>query len=280
VVLDKNITLTFSGSTTLSGSLELRSGALNAPAGSLNLGGSFRRSGGTFNHNNGMLVFNGATTQNLSLSLATAFYDLSVGAGTILVETDSGDFANVIHQLTNLGTIRKNLAIAGTGAYDFGLASGSLQVNTPGSLSSLQVDHIDTDHPNASGVHLQTGHYWVLTANSGASGFSASLTLPVSFTPATDGSDKLCRYTGAAGDPHPFDCGTAGENSGNPAAMTITRSNVTAFSSWTAGDNSSPTAVTVEEFGAGRSVMPYLLFALGLLAACVVAVTKKLRMAN
>lgn len=267
VVLSKNVTVIVDGDITLNGSLTLQAGSFTAPAGTLTLAGDFSRSGGSFNPNGGTLVFSGAAVHSLSLGLATTFHNLTVASGATLVETQAANNATVSGVLTNQGTIRKSLSISGSGGYDFGLAQAAVQVNTVGTLTSLQVERIDQNHPNAGSTHLQTGKYWNLTPNSGAAGFNTSLTLTVGFTPATDGSDKLCRYTGQAGDPYPFECGQTAENSADAATRRITRTNVTGFSSWTAGKGIAPTQIELSDMAARPAADQYLWLLPGLAVA-------------
>jgi hypothetical protein len=101
-----------------------------------------------------------------------------------------------------------------------------------GTLTSLRIDRIDADHPQAT-AGIETGKYWGITPNYGADSFEVSLTLPHYDTP--DHLDKLCRYTGTA-----WDCAMS---SFDPVNQTITRDGVTAFSDWATGDNVGPTLI-------------------------------------
>jgi hypothetical protein len=94
----------------------LDGGTLNCPSGgTINVARDFTYNSGTFNLNNCTVQFNGATTQNLTLNAALTFHHLSVGNGTILVETVAADNATLSGTLTNNGTIRKNKAVSGMG---------------------------------------------------------------------------------------------------------------------------------------------------------------------
>jgi hypothetical protein len=118
--------------------------------------------------------------------------------------------------------------------YNFTKQSGvSIQVDTPGNLACLYVDEMGSDHAHATSG-IQTGRYWLIRGLqndkiSPASGFSLTLTLPVSMTP--DSKDKVCRYTGSA---QTWDCGLTDFDAG---AKTITRSGITALSDWAVGND-------------------------------------------
>jgi hypothetical protein len=247
--VDKAITVQVQGAISLSGTLDLLLGTFNAPAANMDVGGDFiRRSASTFNANGGTITFNGGVLQNLTLDSATTFNNLVVGSGSTLVETNPTDNTSVAGTMTNNGTIRKSQSISGAATYTFGLLGSTIVVNNDGSgsLTSIQIDSIDQNQPNATYANVQTGRYWDITANGGAAGFNVDMTMPVTFVPAVDGTDKLCRYTGTG--TYPFECGLQTENSGDAGAQTLTRQNITQFSSWTAGTSISPTAVTLQQF--------------------------------
>ena len=115
------------------------------------------------------------------------------------------------------------------GVYTLGQAV--IQVDTPGTLTSLTVVHTIGDHPGRTGDWsvngVGWGQYWSFTPNTGASGFSVTLTLPADFVP--DADDTLCRYIGSG-----WDCAAS---SFDPVNQTITRSGVTGFSDWAIGHN-------------------------------------------
>ena len=199
VTLDKNATLNFTGNSdvALDGSLAIRAGTFNTPAVyPLALGGNFTHGGGTFVHNDGTVVFDGSGVQNLASSAATAFHNLTVGNGVTLVETFAADNVTVGGTLTNNGVIRKTQDIGGAGLASFGLTGVQMDVAASGTLTSLQVERVDSNHPNAT-AGIRTGRYWTLTPNSGAGGYTVDLTLP------HDGlaDPTACRYVG----PH-WDC--------------------------------------------------------------------------
>ena len=189
----------------------------------ITVGGNFTNAG-TFTHNNHGVTFDGGTVQNLSLQVMTWFYDLTVSAGTTLVETETDDNAIVENTLANLGVLRKSQAVAGLTQYYFGLAgrynSADLELDitslTGGDpLTAVQVDRRDTNPPNPPGTNV-TGLYWVITPT--GSDFVANLTLP-----HQGWDDPLaCRYTGSGWD--------AVQTSFTP--NTVVRAGVTQLSPW------------------------------------------------
>ena len=135
-------------------------------------------------------------------------------------------------------------AVSGPGTYTFGPTLVKVQVtDTGGCLTGLGVQQTDGNHPQA-GASLQTGRYWGITPAGCATGYTADLTLPTSFTP--DASSVACYYTGSQ-----WDCGASGFDAPNKF---VTRSGVTHFSDWVAGQ-SSPTAITLRDARAVREPM-------------------------
>jgi phosphodiesterase/alkaline phosphatase D-like protein len=167
----------------------------------ISVAGDFTNNG-TFTANGHAVTFDGGLAQNLTLSTVTSFYDLVVGPGTLLIETETLDNAVISHTLTNLGTIRKTQPVTAADDYYFGLAGKfndadlAIQVTTLGSLSSLQVDRVDSDHPNAldsSVIQAGQGRYWKITGV--GSNYLTNLTLPHNaFSP---GRIRVCRFAGA-----------------------------------------------------------------------------------
>ncbi|MEK7873823.1 MAG: choice-of-anchor Q domain-containing protein, partial [Chloroflexota bacterium] len=166
-------TVTFTGTTTISGSVATTfnnitidvGGTLTAHSGTTNIAGSFTNSG-AFNHNNGTVAFTSGATQNLTANQSTQFKNLTVSAGTTLVETVSADNVTVSGTLTNNGIIHKSQALVGLGGKTFGLTGVSMNVATMGSLSNLQVDRVDSNYakvPVAPNTGLQTGRNWTVT---------------------------------------------------------------------------------------------------------------------
>lgn len=181
---------------------------------------------GLFTSNGHAVTFDGATVQALGCPVPTQFSDLAVSVGTTLVETEAANNVSVQGALTNAGTIRKTLAVSGTGMKIFGLTRAKIDVITQGSLVSLQVDRIDRDHPQATGdpggYGTRSGVYWTIT--SAGSGYTVTPYLPHSLG-AYHSDAEICRWAGAA-----WDCGRSGSDTGF-----VWRAGVTELSDWTLG---------------------------------------------
>ncbi len=184
--------------------------------------GTFLRNpvGSAFVPGKGRIVFAGGTEQNLTLQRATEFFYLEVSPGTTLIETESTDHATVSGFLRNRGTIRKTRDIPAGGSVSFGLTDIELNIVDAGSLTSLQVDRIYSDHPGSADPTMPD-FYWQLTPTGG--GATADVTLYHCYQPDTEA--LLCRWTGAS-----WDCGNDFSTQ-----MSITRTNVTQFGDWSAG---------------------------------------------
>jgi hypothetical protein len=141
------------------------------------------------------ITFDGGVEQNLSLLGATVFDNLTVAAGTTLIETDSNDNAVVSGTLVNHGVIRKTQSVAANSDYYFGLAGDSgaglvIDITSRAGadpLTAIRVDRVDSTPPHAPGTNV-TGIYWTLTAT--GSGFTATLILPQ----AGLANPQVCRY--------------------------------------------------------------------------------------
>jgi PKD repeat protein len=225
-------TLTQSGGT-LHINAPLTTGTFNQSSGSVNLGtsnlivsGPFSRSGGTFNAQSGAVIFAAPVSQTLTLNVTTNFYDVVVNSGTLVVETVAANNGHINGTLTNQGVIRKTQAIGGSGNVGFGLTGVTLNVTDQGSLSSVQVDRVGGNHPQADN-QTATGQYWQMTPEGG--GYTVDLTLPHSLV---DHEDALaCRYTGSD-----WDCGRS-----SSTATTVTRAGVDQLSDdWAVGSSSAP----------------------------------------
>ncbi len=183
----------------------------------LTITGEFRRTGGEFQvHNNSAVWFDGDQVL-LNLDLATAFHHLGVVTDTLLIEVNPVDHAVVNGDLTNLGVIRKVQSVGGAGNLTFGLTGAAISVAVPGTLTELQVDRYDANHPNAN-EQTSTGRYWQITP-SGA-GYTVHLTLPHSYI--NHQAVMACRY--AASD---WDC----ERSSSTLTA-VTRNDITQLSDW------------------------------------------------
>jgi hypothetical protein len=156
-------------------------------------------------------------------------------------------------QLSDADTISK--AVVSGNTYTFGPTFARVEVVNANCLTALSIQRVDANHPNAT-AGIETGRYWAITPTGCDSGFDLTLTLPTSF--ASDGSDKLCRYTGAG-----WDCGAAGEHSAitdGPTGMPngVVRQGVTELSDWAVGDDVGPTAVTLHHLTASHIDPPWM----------------------
>ena len=166
------------------------------------------------------ITFDGGIEQHLTLDNLVQFDDLTVTAGTTLIETESGDSVRVNGTLLNLGVIRKTQAVTGVDSYYFGLAGSSgagLELDVTAlsgadPLTAVQADRVDANPTNAPGTNT-TGIYWTITPT--GSDFTATLILP------HDGLDapQVCRHTGT---------GWSAAHSSS-TADTVTREGLTAF---------------------------------------------------
>ena len=178
------------------------------------------------------ITFDGGTEQNLSLLGATVFYNLTVAAGTTLIETDPNDNAVVTGTLVNHGVLRKTQPVTVTGEYIFGLAgllvgdtSDWLSIIVSGltggsPLTAIQVDCIYANHPQALGTNT-TDIYWTITPV--GSDFVADLVLPHANLP----EPQIGRYRAGA-----WDWGNSGFD-----PVTISRTDLTAFGDFAVFNN-------------------------------------------
>ena len=170
----------------------------------------------SFLDDSGTVIFDGTGVQTLSITGGLGFYNIIVGQNSILTTASHAGYSGV---MTNNGWISETQSIDGWGA-DYGLTGAKISINYRGTLSSVEIRRHDTSHPNAPAGH-QTGKYWQLIPNDGASGFYVELTFYPTFTP--NANDGVCRYTGSD-----WDCGV-----NDITSYSITRKGVTAFSDWT-----------------------------------------------
>ena len=137
-------------------------------------------------------------------------------------------------------------------------------VNDTGAcLTGITIQRYNVSHPNAT-LPIQTGHWWEITPVGCTSGFNVDLTLPADFAP--DANDKVCRYVSGT----TWDC-----IMNSFTASSITRNSVTGFSQWAVGNNSGPTAVTLNSLtarGGDASAVPIGFAPFFMLFATVVSV--------
>ncbi len=249
-----------SGKLTSSGRTRIRKGKLITASdyedleidefGTLQLGNDITIGGnlvvtGTLRTNGYGITFDGAKEQNLTLVGVTTFDDLTVAAGTTLIETESGDHAQVQGTLTNNGVIRKTQLIDGPASYYFGLASqGELTLDvTTDNFTSITVERRDQNHagrtgtggPPAAGVGW--GIYWTITPDGSG---EADLILPHSLG-SNHAQAQACRFISGT----TWDCARDSSDE-----WTVTRNGVTTFSAWAVGNNVTPTAITLRALAA------------------------------
>jgi hypothetical protein len=153
--------------------------------------------------------------------------------------------------------------ISANQTYDFDGVSIFIEPGGLGDINCLRVGRVGANYPTAT-AGIQTGSYWMieaLSSSGAASGFTATLTVTVPFTP--DADDKLCRYTGSV-----WDCAA---DSFDPGNKTITRNTVTAFSPWAVGNDVGPTAVSLQSISAS-STSPLWIMILLLMMGVITAV--------
>jgi hypothetical protein len=260
VTLDRDASVVIGGPIIIGGGLTIQSGTWAAAAGTMTLNGDMVRNGGSFDANGGTVAFDGGTVQYLTLSVPTTFQNLTVGAGTILSETEVLDHATVLGSLSGDGTICKEQAGITPGPLSFGLTGVQLVVDQLGTLSTVQADLIIGNHPDAT-VGIQTGRYWTITANDEASEYVGTLTLP------HDGlaAPKVCKWSGSA-----WDCAENGFD-----GATVSRHGVDSFSDWAVGNNVGPTAIMLRRammrpVAAGGVLFPLVSAALAVAGAVLI----------
>jgi hypothetical protein len=180
------------------------------------------------------ITFDGATVQNLTLAELVQFDDLTVTAGTTLVETDPANNVWVNGTVLNQGVIRKSQTLDAGEYYYFGLAgnyaAADMEIRVTDRtgadpLSAIRVDRIDANHPHPPGSNT-TGVYWTITPT--GTNFVADLALPH----AGLASPRVSRYTGSGW--------VFGRTSFTPD--TVTLEGVTAFSDWAVYNVGTPVA--------------------------------------
>jgi hypothetical protein len=179
------------------------------------------QAGGTLTTAGYKLTFDGGVAQNLTLAELVQFDDLTVSAGTTLVETDPANNVLVNGTLLNEGTIRKTQVLDAGEYYYFGLAgnyaSADLEIRVTDRsggdpLTAIQVDRMDANHPQAPGTNT-TSIYWTITPT--GADFVVNLVLPQDDLP----DPQVSRYRSSAWD--------WGRSAFDP--NTVTRTGLTAF---------------------------------------------------
>jgi len=181
------------------------------------------------------------------MSVMGLFDNLTINAGVTLFEGDSSDNVVVNNTFTNNGQVRKSQAVTGTGLQVFGLTGLDIDVQTQGTLSTIQVDRVDSAHPQADfsgGGTFMMDHYYSI-APTGA-GYSTEVCADYTDTELgtlTEANLRLCRWTGTG-----WSCPARGVNSAT-ADNIVCADNVTTFSDWVIGAVN-PTAITLNNLSA------------------------------
>jgi hypothetical protein len=175
--------------------------------------------------------------QNLTANVATSFGNLTVGAGTIAVETVSADNLSIT-TVTNNGIIRKSQTAA-VGALDFGLTNVAMNVDSETGSPSITVDRIDSDHPNAApGMVSSSDMYWDITATAGT--FQVDITFNDPTVSTVSGDQRSCRTDDGGTN---WDCQL--DDDGDGTNSQVVRNDVTAFSAWQSCAGCGPTAISL-----------------------------------
>lgn len=204
-------TVTISGSATAR-KVTIQSGATLALANgsSLAVRGEFNNQGG-FKGPNGTMILAGPGEHWLNANGPTAFGNLIIQSGAVLVEQPAADFFTVQGRLDNLGVIRKAQSVSGAGWLSFGLTGAAVQIVNPGGLTQLQVDRTDQDYPIAmewaNRYKLLPGTFWSLsTTTQDTSPYMASLYLPHTLA-AENTKAGICHYSDLS-----WSCGRSGSD--------------------------------------------------------------------
>lgn len=160
------------GSITVGGGLTLSTGTLNAPTGTLNVGGAITfTSSGTFVHNSGTVNLNGGTVSHACNSATFNRVTFSITAAQTIG-------AACTFPLGASPTIPFGLSVSGTltGTGTFTISSGTLTLNTGGSLSGFS--QLSTVSYTNAGATANFSGYSSFTVSDTVSVSSGTLTLP------------------------------------------------------------------------------------------------------
>jgi hypothetical protein len=170
-------------------------------------------------------------------------------------------------QITDSATVVHN--VVSTETYFFGPTNVQIAVTAQGTLTSLSVTQIN-NAPRDAEPGMQTGYYWRITPNSGASNFVLNLTFPLDGITSEYGS-MVCRYNTTY---RVWDCSTP---TVDIAAGTVTLSGVRQLSDWALSEIV-PTAVTVNSFTA-KTTTPHTnaiwIVAMGAMSALLLTWTRR-----
>lgn len=175
------------------GKLELAAGSSLAVHGQFDNQGDFEGLAGT-------VIVAGPGEVGLIADSPTAFGNLTIESGAVLVEQPLEDFFSIVGRLDNQGVIRKSQPVGGTGQMSFGLTGVTVDVTGIGGLQRIQVDRIDQNHPHAGDgrYRLISGTYFSLsTTPTDSQDYEVGLYLPIA---EANERTEVCRYSGAGWD--------------------------------------------------------------------------------
>ena len=218
-------------------------------------------------------IYSSGNNANLNSTVTVDNLVVATGAtlnlgGSANLTVSEMDFVNGTVNRSSGTVSEETRSISGTGTQTYGLADATVDVQTLGSLSSLQVERTESAHSqenHAGGAAKIVDRYLTLTPNASPGSFSVELCF--NYTDAevpglTESSLRLCRWTGSA-----WTCPSRGTNS-NTTTNKVCADSITTFSDWVMGEVG-PTAVTLRRFAAGLAggvngfVLPLALVALG-----------------
>lgn len=259
--LDVNGSLTLSDAT-----LDVSDTACGGNSCPITLAGNWINNG-TFNPRSGSVTFDGGQLQTLNGTGMNGFAILTIsGAATILDDQSiPAATATAFSASPNGARLRRTETISATAPYIFGLTGVSIEVLLD-SFTTIQVERIQGNHPDAKNIGLRTGQYWNITPTGTG---TVNLTLPHT---SLTGVLSACRYLGPTAPDSHWQCTVASANT----ASTLTLNGVTNFSDWTVGSDVSPTVIRLNQFAA-HSVVPGNtgLLGLGILALMVLVLARK-----
>ncbi len=194
-----------------------------------------------------------------ALTLTTNFEDINIASDEFLAfhfrreGAAAGDWAVALLVEAQVVDLEANQTLCGIAAdqYTFGLDEAvQIEVVTPGTLNCLTVQRFDVSHPDAP-IGLQTGRYWAITGMDSEGNPAAEFNLTLTLPHADLSNARACRFPGELGGAG-WDC----DDGAHTIASTtqVTRTQITALSDWTVGEDVGPTAVSLSSFSAASPV--------------------------
>ena len=241
--------------------------------------------------NVGIYSYTGGNNANLNSTVTVD--DLVVATGGTLdlggsanLTVSGMDFVNGTVNRSSSVVSSETRSISGAGTQTYNLADGTVDVQTLGTLSSLQVQRTESAHAqenaNGGGANI-LDRYYTFTPNASPGSFSVDICL--SYTDAelgglTEANLRLCRWTGSA-----WTCPVRGTNS-DTTANRVCADGVTQFSDWVmggVGSDGGPTAVILASLtarparGGNGFTLPLALVAVGAVGGALVLWARRRR---